>query len=273
MKKIFLLLCVLFSLQSQAWDVVGHRIVADIAYHNLTPEAKQAVDKVLGYERALVATSSWADDIKSDVIYPGQDKWHFQDLDAGKSDKDIEYLFNVNKLAEGYHLFQAKDSIVSLLKREPANADALKFLVHLSGDEFQPMHMGHHDDLGGNKAKFYWFGRSANLHSLWDTYMIEYTHYSSTEFCDYLLCRFAAQRDEMMNMDELSCIKRTYKNSNEIYKYYNELCKGITPDDRGARRFAYGFEYKFAYRFRVMLDEQLYLGGIQLAKLLNEIYK
>ena len=272
MKKIFLLLCVLVSVQSQAWDVVGHRIVADVAYHNLTPAAKAAVDNVLGYERAMVATSSWADEIKSDVIYPGQDRWHFQDIDAGKTDKQLEELFN-NKTLEGKHLFWAKDSLINVLKNDPNNADALKFIVHLTGDEFQPMHMGHHDDLGGNRARLYWFGRSTNLHSLWDGMMTDYTHYSSTEFCDYLLKRFAAQRDEVMGWDELTCIKNTYKASNAIYDEYAQLCKKGEADEKGYMRFERGFEYKFAYKFRATLDMQLYTAGIHLAKILNELYK
>ncbi len=272
MKKIAVILCIMVASNALAWNIVGHRIVADVAYHNLTPKARQAVDDVLGFERALVALSSWADDIKSDTIYEGQDKWHFQDIDAGKTDKDIEYLYN-NKLAEGYYLFQAKDSIISLLKRNPGNADALKFLVHLTGDEYQPMHMGHHDDLGGNKAKFYWFGRSISLHSLWDGTLIDYSHYSSTEYCDYLLKRFAAQRDEFYNMDELTCIKATYKVQTSIYTAYEQLCAASKSEDKGGKKFAYGFEYRFAYRYRPVLDQQLYMAGIQLAKELNEIYK
>lgn len=272
MKKFALLLCFTVTLNAFAWNVVGHRIVADVAYHNLTPEARAAVDKTLGFERAMVATSSWADDIKSDVIHSGQDKWHYQDIDGGKSDKFIEKLYN-NKTLEGYHLFAAKDSLINLLRQDPSNADALKFIVHLTGDEFQPMHMGHHDDLGGNKVRFYWFGRATTLHSLWDSYLVEYTHYSSTEYCDYLCKRFAAQRDEFMALDELACIKETYKVATAIYQENDRLAKNVQPDDRNNRRFEYGFEYKYAYKFRHTLDKQLYIAGIQLAKLLNDIYK
>ncbi len=272
MKRITLLLCVMVAVRALAWDVVGHRIVADVAYRNLTPTAREAVDRTLGWERAMVATSSWADEIKSDTIYKGQSQWHFQDLDSGKSEKDLRKLYD-NKTLEGYHLFQAKDSLIKLLSREPENADALKFLVHLSGDEYQPMHMGHHDDLGGNKARFYWFGRSTNLHSLWDTYMIEYTHYSSTEFAQYLCERYASERDRLYYREEIDCIIETYAAVEAIYDEYNSLCKGIEPDEKGARRFARGFEYRFAYKFRATLDRQLYVAGIQLARVLNEIYK
>lgn len=272
MKKIVLFLCLTVSLNAFAWGVVGHRIVADVAYHHLTPAARAAVDKVLGYERAMVATSSWADDIKSDTIYNGQDKWHYQDIDGDKDHEFIKELHG-NKTLEGFHLFAAQDSLVSILKREPNNGDAIKFIVHLVGDQFQPMHMGHHDDLGGNRARFYWFGRATNMHSLWDSQMIEFTHYSSTEYCDYLCKRFAAQEDEYMAMSELDGIKETYKTSTALYKEYDELCKNSKPDDRGYRRFANGFEYKYVYKFRDTLDRQLYMGGIQLAKVLNEIYK
>lgn len=272
MKKLSLILCLLVSLNAMAWNVVGHRIVADVAYHNLTPEARAAVDKTIGFERGIVATSSWADDIKSDTIYEGQSKWHFQDIDGGKTDKDIEYLYN-NKLADGYHLFQAKDSLISLLKREPGNCDALKFLVHLAGDEFQPMHLGHNDDQGGNKSRFMWFGRSVSLHSLWDGTLIDYSHYSSTEYCDYLCQRYASQRDEVYGWDELTCIKKTYAAATSIYTAYDQLCATSKGEEKGAKKFYNGFEYRIAYRYRPVLEMQLYMAGIQLAKVLNDIYK
>lgn len=272
MKKITLLLCLLITTNALAWDVVGHRIIADIAYRNLTPQARAAVDKTLGFERAMVAMSSWADEIKSDTIYSGQDKWHYQDIDPGKSDKDLAKLYN-DKTLEGYFLFAAKDRFIKLLTKEPNNADALKFIIHLTADQYQPMHMGHKDDLGGNRARFYWFGRSTNLHSLWDTSMIQYTHYSSTEYCEYLCNKFGAQRDELYNLDELTCIKRTYAAATAIYKEYNRLCKGAKTDEKGAYRWAYGSEYRFTYKFMPTLDRQLYLAGIQLARTLNEIYK
>ncbi|MBQ0115092.1 MAG: S1/P1 nuclease [Bacteroidales bacterium] len=271
MKKILLSLLILVALPAAAWDIVGHRIIADIAYHNLTPEARQSVDRVLGFERAIVATSSWPDDLQNDTIYPGQNVWHYQDIDGGKTDEEVEYLYN-NKKAEGYHLFFAKDSLIKLLEKDPSNGDALKFVVHFSGDEYQPMHMGHHDDLGGNLKRFSWFGQHVNLHSLWDGKLIAYSCYSSTEYCDYLMQRFAARKDEIMAMDELDCIKHTYRLSTAIYDYYDELLKTAEIDNKGNARFRRNFEYGYAYRFRPDVDFQLYMAGIQLAKLLNTLY-
>lgn len=268
MKRTIVLFCaLLLVLRVCSWDVVGHRIITDIAYQNLTDKARQSVDQVLGFERAMIALSSWADEIQSDTIYPGQKDWHFQDLDGGKSWAELRYIYE-NKKAEGYHLFAAKDSLVNLLKQQPDNADALKFVVHLSGDEYQPMHMGHHDDLGGNRSRLTWFGNSTNMHSLWDRYMIEHTRYSSTEFADYLIKRFAARKEEIQGWDELTCICKTYAASTAIYEYMDELRKQVGEDGK----FPRGYEYKYVYNFRSTLDIQLYMAGVQLAKLLNDIY-
>ena len=36
------LLCAILSFQALAWNANGHRLVAEIAFHHLTPKAKQA---------------------------------------------------------------------------------------------------------------------------------------------------------------------------------------------------------------------------------------
>ena len=266
-KNILLLLSVLVATTSGAWNNIGHRIVTDVAYHLVANKTRDAVNQVLGYERAMVAMSSWADDIKNDTIYPEQSEWHFQDIDGGKSAADIAYLFE-NKKAEGFHLFAAKDSLVSVLRHNPGDADALKFIVHISGDEFQPMHMGHHDDLGGNRTRFTWFGQQINLHSLWDRYLIDYTGYTSTEYAQHLLCKYDSRSKEMHEMTELQCIMQTYDASTRIYDYVALL--ETQKDAEG--RYPRGFEYKFAYNFIDTMELQLYLAGAQLAKLLDELY-
>ena len=52
-----------------AWGAKGHRIVAQVAYDNLDCKARKHVDKVLG-KHGMIYLSSWADEIKSDTIYP-----------------------------------------------------------------------------------------------------------------------------------------------------------------------------------------------------------
>lgn len=260
MKKCFsLLLLSIFMLQGYAWDARGHRIVADIAYANLTKKARTRVDAVLG-EKGMIWTASWPDEIKSDTIYPESHVWHYQNLNSGLSYAYLDSLLDYPTL-EGKHLFYAKDSLTRVLRENPNDEVALKFIVHLAGDEFQPMHMAHADDLGGNRVRLTWFGQKTNLHSLWDRYMIEGTQYSYTEMSEMLQLKYADQKKAIYNMTERECVHRTYTCVCDLYAYQEAL--GEAPR---------GYEYTYVYRFRDMMEYQLYAAGIQLAKLLNEIY-
>ncbi len=48
-----------------AWGADGHRIVAEIASHHLTPYAEKGIKQLLGDE-TMAEASTWADEIKSD---------------------------------------------------------------------------------------------------------------------------------------------------------------------------------------------------------------
>ena len=52
----------------------------------------------------------------------------------------------------------------------------IKMLVHLIGDLNQPLHTGLQEDKGGNDFQVRWFKDGSNLHTVWDTKMIE--HYN-----------------------------------------------------------------------------------------------
>lgn len=52
--------------------------------------------------------------------------------------------------------------------------NALRFLVHFVGDVHQPLHVGFTSDMGGNTIKVKFFSTSTNLHSVWDTYIIQH---------------------------------------------------------------------------------------------------
>src|SRR5258705_7009919 len=50
--------------------------------------------------------------------------------------------------------------------------EALMFLVHFVGDMHQPLHCSDNKDKGGNDVKLDFFGRNANLHSVWDSALL-----------------------------------------------------------------------------------------------------
>ena len=49
----------------------------------------------------------------------------------------------------------------------------LRFVAHLVGDIHQPLHAGFAEDHGGNSVDVRFNGRKENLHSLWDTALVE----------------------------------------------------------------------------------------------------
>ena len=51
---------------------------------------------------------------------------------------------------------------------------ALRFLIHFVEDLHMPMHVGDNNDKGGNRTQVRFFDRGTNMHSLWDSGMIEF---------------------------------------------------------------------------------------------------
>ena len=246
---LWLTLCV------SAYDAVGHRIIADIAYQNLTAKARTQVNKVLG-KHGIIYEASWADEVRSDNKYAYSYQWHYQNLDDNMTSADLKKLL-VNPKAEGEHLFFALDTLTTRLKKHGNDAEALKFLVHFVGDLHQPMHLGRVEDKGGNKVDFNWFGRKTNLHSVWDGSLMENQKMSYSEYSAYLQDKFEPRKAEFKQGGALQSIEAAYAVRNLIYSY------DMTDTNN----------YHYVYFFADKVDEMLYRGGIQLANVLNGIYK
>lgn len=238
-----------------AYDVVAHRVIAHIAYNNLSKKARKQTDNVLG-KRGIVYTASWADEIKSDDAYSYSYEWHFQNLAENLTEEDIKNLYE-NPLQEGMHLFFALQEMIKRLENDKKDAEALKFLVHFVGDLHQPLHLGRKEDKGANTIRMDWFGRKTNLHAVWDGSLVAYRNMSSDEYALYLEETYEKQKKQELEMSVLQSIQKTYLLANEIYAY-----------DMSNKN-----NYHYAYRFMGDLDEQLYRAGIQLANILNKIFK
>ena len=257
-RQLFAILCstmLLLPADLWAWGQEGHRIIAQVAYHYLSCGARNKVDKVLG-KHGMVYTANWPDEIKSDTIYPTSHDWHFQDLDGGLSDSAVvAALTDYPKV--GGNLFRATDSIRALLKEEPKNHDALVFLIHFAGDRFCPMHTGHIEDLGGNRVKMKWFGSNTNLHTVWDSKLIDSQGYSYTEYADFLIDKYDAERKTLLKKTDADMVLENYHLTSEIYAYQQTFD---------------GNTYHYIYKFHQPMEWQLYKAGVRLAMWLEEIY-
>ena len=254
-KNIIAFILVLTVFSASAYDAVGHRLIAAIAYENLTAKAKISVDKVLG-KKGLIYDATWADEIRSDSAYKYSYPWHYQNLNDGMTSQDLQKLLE-NPTAEGEHLFYAINLMKTRLTKDKNDAQALKFLVHFIADLHQPLHLGREADSGGNKVEISWFGKKTNLHSVWDGSLNESKKMSYLEISQMLQDKFETQKSDFKKYTLLQSIEAGYKVRNLIYNY--------NLSDTNS--------YHYIYFFAPKIDEMMYRGGIQLANFINEIYK
>lgn len=181
MKRAWLLGAALACLASaaHAWGVVGHAAVADIAEARLTPAALAQVKALLALENigSLDRISTWADDWGA--LHKETKPWHYVDIPITAPGYE-----KARDCPTGDCVVVKTDEFLDRLKdRSLPPADrlqALKFVVHFIGDLHQPLHSGENGDFGGNKVPVSYFGGTViygtaklNLHSLWDTALIE----------------------------------------------------------------------------------------------------
>ena len=117
--------------------------------------------------------------------------------------------------------------------------------------------MGHMDDLGGNRVKMKWFGSNTNLHSVWDSKIIQSQGYSYTEYADFLIDKYDSERKELLNKSEAEMVLENYRLTSEIYDYQKTFD---------------GNTYHYIYKFHQPMEWQLFKAGVRLAMWLEEIY-
>lgn len=152
------------------WGQEGHQVVAIIAERHLTARARERVRQILGPEGSLAAVSTWADEIRPSR--PETAPWHYIDIPLNASAIDP-----ARDCPNGDCVTAAITRFLAVLRDNASSPDAkseaLKFVVHFVADLHQPLHSADNHDRGGNDVHITFFGENANLHSVWDTLLIE----------------------------------------------------------------------------------------------------
>jgi hypothetical protein len=152
--------------------VAGHRTIGRIAENNLTPKAKAAVQQLLGNE-TLSGVSTWADEVRNQPEYKQTASWHYLNLPLGLDYDDFTVKVSGMSKANVYSaLLDAEHTLINPSIPKNKKIDALKFVVHLVGDMHQPMHVSRSEDKSGNTIQLNYNGEGTNLHSLWDSGML-----------------------------------------------------------------------------------------------------
>ncbi|GAA5078940.1 S1/P1 nuclease [Lysobacter panacisoli] len=158
-----------------AWGRLGHRLVAALAWDDLTPQARAQIAKLLEGEAdpTLPGIASWADELRDKDPQLGKktSKWHYVNIaEDGCEYEQAKHCANGDCVVEA---IRAQTAILADTTRTKAERlQALKFVVHFVGDVHQPLHAGYARDKGGNDVQVNFDGRGSNLHSLWDSGML-----------------------------------------------------------------------------------------------------
>lgn len=164
-----LLLVLMRPVDALAWGHEGHQVIALIAQHYMTADAKAQAAALLD-GGSIDAVASWADDYRHD--HPETGPWHYIDIPLNDD------AINLNQeCANGDCVIAKTEQFLAVLRDPSADrarrAEALKFVVHFIGDLHQPLHDEDDGDKGGNTKHVLFDGRPDNLHWVWDTGMLE----------------------------------------------------------------------------------------------------
>jgi hypothetical protein len=259
-KKIILLVTFFYlPFSSMAWGVLGHRVIGQIADGYLSKNSKKAIAAILGTESVAMA-SNWPDFIKSDPAYNYLSNWHYINFNSGLSQDSMKAFLATDTSTNAYTKI---NFLTAQLKNKQLPQQKkilyLRLLIHIVGDIHQPLHVGRLEDQGGNKIKVLWFKDPTNLHTLWDTHLINFQQLSYTEYATVINFTTKAQRSSLQQQPLSTWLYESYQIAEKIYGDIKE------PDQK--------LDYAYNFKYVATVNEQLLKGGIRLAGLLNEIFK
>jgi len=243
------------TVSANAWGNLAHRIVGRVAAEYLSPHAQDAVVDLLG-SRTLADVANDADQWRSSR--PETSPWHYVNIPFPASTynarRDCPAGDCVIVAITRYRAILTDHNQTKAMRRE-----ALIFLVHFVADVHQPLHCIDNHDRGGNDVEVIFFGDSGpeyNLHSVWDTHLINRTHLGERAYAHRLMTILAAQ-----NIDKLqrgTAIDWALESHEVAREHAYQL-----PPDREIRSGYYSANLP-------VLDNQLAKAAVRLARLLNE---
>jgi hypothetical protein len=238
------------------WGAKGHNIIAGIAETHLSRKAKKEVHRLLE-GHTMVYFSVWMDEIRSDSTYAYTSTWHYANVDEGQSYATMQKEPNGDVItATILSINQLKNKSLP----DSTRAMYLRFLIHLIGDMHCPMHAGRLSDRGGNGFTVKWKGANTNLHSYWDTSVIEDARYwSSIEWSTYI--------DIAMNKKQRRAIEAGTPLDwfDDTVAYAADIYKNTTVNET--------LTVPYARKYTPLLEKQFLKAGYRLAGLLNDIFK
>jgi len=246
---LFVLIFSCFSAKSYAWGKRGHELVAQIAFRFLDDSTKAIVQKYLG-NLSIEEAANWMDDERGNSYYNYMRTWHYLDIDKGQTYTPSQ---------ERNILTVLHSAIVDLReyktnKRKDIKRDLL-LIFHLMGDLHQPLHTGYAIDKGGNTIEVTSPYVGGNLHSVWDTQILEYKNITLDSCMQTYAAMDSAETADIKKINELKWMYQSRSLLDTVYNFQNNFLDKNYIDSNA-----------------LIIKKQLVRAGLRLASVLSEVF-
>jgi len=236
---------------SFAWGKTGHGLVAEIAFSMLDEKTKSIVKEYLG-KMSIEEAATWMDDERGNSYYNFMRTWHYIDIDKGE-----EY-----RPTQERNILSVLHSAITELKNYKSGDISKKeirfrlFLIfHLVGDIHQPLHTGYTIDKGGNTIIVNSPFVSGNLHSVWDTQILEYKKVNLDTCLNYYKNMNAKDIADYQNINEMKWMYQSRSYLDRVYAFQNNY-----------------LDQQYIDNNIEIIKKQLTVAGIRLASVLKSIF-
>ncbi|MCW8400400.1 S1/P1 nuclease [Legionella sp. PATHC038] len=265
---IYGLIFCLAAFNAYPWNAAGHRVVAQIAYDNLSPKAKEMCYKYLRSRThntpnsSFVSASTWMDEIRWREVY-WYDVMHYIDTPFSSDGTPTPAIESTNAVKT----IKLASSALASKKTTPSDKKlALRMLIHITGDIHQPLHaitrvsaqhpMG---DLGGNLFLLGTNPVGSNLHQYWDNG----AGFFLGQYDEIRVKNTAQQLEQKLPCSVIGKQTRPAKWAKMSYKLALKNVYQMNPNETPS--------IKYQENAQQLVQKQVTYAGCRLAALLNKI--
>lgn len=232
-----------------AWGKKGHELVAQIAFQFLDDSTKKIVKGYLG-NLSIEEAANWMDDERSNSYYNYMRTWHYLDIDKG----EVYKASSERNIITVLHSAIVDLRLYKTIKRKETKRDLL-LIFHLMGDLHQPLHTGYAIDKGGNTIEITSPAVSGNLHSVWDTQIIDAKNITLDSCLQLYATLETAEVAALREINELKWMYQSRSLLDTVYSFKDNYLDQQYIDNNAR-----------------IIKKQLVIAGIRLAAVLNEVF-
>lgn len=253
----------LFVSSAFGWGKEGHRIVCEVAFQNLSDEARSAVLDLRNDQYPTFSDSClWADAVRKTTHKYTYD-YHFINIPESLQNVDVSDYCSAPKRCAPWAIRHYAKTFSDMSKSPKKRREAMRFLGHFVGDVHQPLHAGYPEDLGGNFIKVRYLNKpyKLKLHGIWDTTILDDAGMEWPYTGEELSESFGAQSSHWKDFDTEGWTVESYRIAEE-YAYRTK---------KNGNKIRSNWKLKLSYAERALpiVEEQLAKAGFRLAHLLN----